>query len=179
MPGRQALQNGCMAEGGTVLTPSPRGGSRWLAAPPTPEASLFGPCLSRPSSPLQRGPPGSLRLLATLLSPGPSQAFYQQGRSHQSPQARCPRGCVALAVPFPTPLLRVWDPLPQLLYLRVLQLHRPCPSRLGVACPLRFRKRPPCIPLPPSLLRRGGGRGGRTGPRSSSFRVARPLLAIR
>lgn len=39
-----------------ILTPCPRGGSRWSAAPPTLEASLFRPCLLRPSFQLCKGP---------------------------------------------------------------------------------------------------------------------------
>lgn len=39
-----------------ILTPWPRGGSRCLATPPTPEASLFRPSLSRPSSQPYKGP---------------------------------------------------------------------------------------------------------------------------
>lgn len=67
----------------TVLTSCPRGGSRWLTTPHTPEASLFRPCLSQPSSQPSHVKvlSGSLHLLATPLFLGPSQGVYKQRSS--------------------------------------------------------------------------------------------------
>lgn len=67
----------------TVLTSCPGGGSRWLTAPHTPEASLFRPRLSQPSFQPSHVKvlTGSLHLLATPLSLGPSQGVYKQRSS--------------------------------------------------------------------------------------------------
>lgn len=188
MVGRQALQTGVHGRRGhsqgAFALPSLRP-QRWqqMVGGSSHSRSLFVQAL-----PVQTFLPAtersfvrSRRLLATLLSLGPSQAVYKQGPSrlstgHQHPQARCPRGGVALASPFPACL----GPSPIVFISTSAAAPQDLPpAGVVVACPLQFIERPPCVPLPPSLLRRGRGRSGRSGPRNSYFTVARSLLAIR
>lgn len=111
-------------------------------APHTPEASLFRPCLSQPSSQPSHVKvlAGSLHLLATLLSLGPSQGVYKQCSS-------CPdvpeftscgvwEASWALPLPLPAPLLWVSDPLIVPLSVKCRSCPRLAPAGLAMGVSL-------------------------------------------